>query len=57
MPPAAPMTATAVLLLEEVDSCRPRAEIGRWNLENILEENQRSFTELLMFVETKDVLR
>ena len=37
-PPLAPITATLLWATELVDSWRPRAETGFWNLENILIE-------------------
>merc|ERR1719452_225516 len=40
MPPLAPMTATAVLFAELVDSWRPRMASGCWNLENMLESER-----------------
>ena len=36
LPPLAPMTATFLLLAVVVENCLATAEIGFWNLENIL---------------------
>jgi hypothetical protein len=36
IPPLAPITATLLLLAVVVENCRATAEIGFWNLENIL---------------------
>merc|ERR1719500_2005953 len=36
IPPLAPMTATAVLLVALVESCLPSMASGCWNLENML---------------------
>ena len=38
LPPLAPITATFLLLAVVVENCLATAEIGFWNLENILRD-------------------